>query len=161
FRQYGLWKQYSGLYPTNYLVYTVETSNYSRDWFYACLTQKMNVGINIYTATTWRIIFNLTSVDTASNYTLQLALAVAHEAELQVRINDGKAQEPHFTIGFIGGDNAIARHGIHGLYWLYSIGIQGNLLTKGANTIFLTQTIALTPYQGVMYDYLRLEGPHQ
>nr|XP_009801905.1 PREDICTED: probable rhamnogalacturonate lyase B [Nicotiana sylvestris] len=159
FRQYGLWKQYSVLYPTNDLVYNVETSNYSRDWFYAQVTR--NVGINIFNATTWRIIFNLTSVDKASNYTLQLALAAAHEAELQVRVNDEKAEEPHFTTGFIGGDNAIARHGIHGLYWLYSIRIQGNLLSKGANTIFLTQTIAITPYQGVMYDYLRLEGPHQ
>lgn len=79
----------------------------------------------------------------------------------KVRFNDGKLATPHFTTGVIGGDNAIARHGIHGLYWLYSIRIQGNLLSKGANTIFLTQTIAITPYQGVMYDYLRLEGPHQ
>jgi len=68
---------------------------------------------------------------------------------------------PHFTTGHIGGSNAIARHGIHGLYWIYSIGIQGKLLINGVNTIFLTQILALSPFQGVMYDYLRFEGPHQ
>ncbi|KAK4356337.1 hypothetical protein RND71_025308 [Anisodus tanguticus] len=124
-------------------------------------TESKNVGNNTYKATTWKIIFNLANVDNASNYTLQLALAAAHEAELQVRVNDEKAREPRFTTGFIGGSNAIARHGIHGLYFLYSIGFQGNLLVKGTNTIFLTQIVSLSPFQGVMYDYLRLEGPHQ
>lgn len=80
---------------------------------------------------------------------------------LKVRVNDEKAQEPHFTTGYMGGSNAIARHGIHGLYWYHSIGIQGNLIVEGTNTIFLTQIMALTPYQGVMYDYIRFEGPHQ
>ncbi|MCD7456966.1 hypothetical protein HAX54_033733 [Datura stramonium] len=159
FRQYGLWKQYSVLYPENDLVYNVKTSNFFRDWFFAQVTR--NIGNNTYKATTWKIIFSLANVENASNYTLQLALAAAHQAELQVRVNDGKARKPHFTTGYIGGSNAIARHGIHGLYWLYSIGIQGNFLVKGTNTIFLTQTIALTPFQGVMYDYIRFEGPHQ
>ncbi|CAN4114795.1 unnamed protein product [Withania somnifera] len=159
FRQYGLWKQYSVLYPKNDLVYDIETSNYSRDWFFAHVTR--SIGNNTYNATTWQIIFNLANVDNSFNYTLQLALAAAHESELQVRVNDEKAKEPHFTTGYIGGSNAIARHGIHGLYWLYSIGIQGkNLLVKGRNSIFLTQIMALTPFEGVMYDYIRFEGPH-
>jgi len=79
----------------------------------------------------------------------------------KVRFNDEKVVEPHFTTGKIGGDNAIARHGIHGLYFLYSIEVKDNLLVNGTNTIFLTQAIATNPFQGVMYDYLRLEGPHQ
>ncbi|XP_055815237.1 probable rhamnogalacturonate lyase B [Solanum dulcamara] len=158
FRQYGLWEQYSVLYPKNDLVYKVGTSNYSRDWFYAHVTR--NIGNKTYKATTWKIIFNLANVNNASNYTLQLALAAAHEADLHVRVNDEKAQEPYFSTGYIGGNNAIARHGIHGLYYLYSIGIQGKLFVKGTNTIFLTQTMALSPYEGVMYDYIRLEGPH-
>ncbi|XP_015057396.1 probable rhamnogalacturonate lyase B [Solanum pennellii] len=159
FRQYGLWKQYSVLYPKTDLVYNVETSNYSRDWFYAHVTRK--IGNNKYKATTWKIIFNLANVSNASNYTLQLAIAAASQAELQVRINYENAEKPHFTTGLIGGSNAIARHGIHGLYWIYSIGIQGKLLVNGANTIFLSQILALSPFQGVMYDYLRFEGPHQ
>ncbi|KAK4707682.1 hypothetical protein R3W88_028607 [Solanum pinnatisectum] len=159
FKQYGLWKQYSVLYPKIDLVYNVETSKYSRDWFYAHVTRK--IGNNTYKSTTWKIIFNLANVSNASNYTFQLALAAASQAELQVRVNDEKAQTPHFTIGHIGGSNAIARHGIHGLYWINSIGIQGKLLVNGANTIFLTQILALSPFQGIMYDYLRFEGPHQ
>ncbi|KAL3356093.1 hypothetical protein AABB24_016985 [Solanum stoloniferum] len=159
FRQYGLWKQYSVLYPENDLVYNVGTSIYSKDWFFAHVTR--NIGNNTYTSTTWKIIFNLEIVDNASNYTLQMALAAAQRAELQVRFNDEKVVEPHFTTGKIGGDNAIARHGIHGLYFLYSIEVKGNLLVNGTNTIFLTQAIATNPFQGVMYDYLRLEGPHQ
>ncbi|XP_019232851.1 PREDICTED: probable rhamnogalacturonate lyase B [Nicotiana attenuata] len=159
FKQYGLWEQYSFLYPKRDLVYNVATSKYSRDWFFAHVTR--NVGNNKYEATTWSILFSLGNVNKASNYTLQLALAAAHESELHVRVNDEKAREPVFTTGLIGGSNAIARHGIHGLYWLYSIGIQGNLLVKGPNTIFLTQTNAdLTAFNGVLYDYLRLEGPH-
>lgn len=43
-----------------------------------------NIGNNTYNATTWRIIFSLESVDNTSNYTLQLALAAAQRAELQV-----------------------------------------------------------------------------
>lgn len=35
FRQYGLWKRYADLYPTNDLVYHVGVSDYSKDWFYA------------------------------------------------------------------------------------------------------------------------------
>lgn len=33
----------------------------------------------------------------------------------KVRINDPKASPAHFSTGIIGGDNSIARHGIHGL----------------------------------------------
>ena len=77
----------------------------------------------------------------------------------QVWFNDPSANPPHFTTGLIGGDNAIARHGIHGLHSLYSIGVGGDHLVKGKNTIYLRQSRATTPFQGVMYDYIRLEGP--
>jgi rhamnogalacturonan endolyase len=61
----------------------------------------------------------------------------------------------------IGKDNSIARHGIHGLYWLYNVNIPGNLLVEGDNnnTIFLTQSRGNGPFQAIMYDYIRLEGP--
>ena len=73
----------------------------------------------------------------------------------KVRINDDEA----FTTGEIGHDNTIARHGIHGLYRLFNIDVPGTVLVKGNNTIFLTQTLCTSPFQGVMYDYIRLEGP--
>lgn len=64
-----------------------------------------------------------------------------------------------FSTGLIGKDNAIARHGIHGLYWLFIVVTPGCLLLEGTNTIFLTQATSTGPYQGVMYDYIRLEIP--
>lgn len=78
-------------------------------------------------------------------------------------MNDPKQDPPLFTTGVIGKDNAIARHGIHGLYWLFSIDVPGLLLEKSINIIFLTQTMASGPlvlFQGIMYDYIRLEGPN-
>ena len=79
--------------------------------------------------------------------------------KFQVRFNDGTANPAHFTTGLIGKDNAIARHGIHGLYWLYAINVPSLLLRRGDNTIYLTQSRSRNPFQGVMYDYIRLEGP--
>jgi len=69
------------------------------------------------------------------------------------------ARPPHFSTGLIGRDNAIARHGIHGLYWPYSIEVASNVLVEGANTIYLRQVKGLSPFQGIMYDYIRLERP--
>ncbi|KAG8383635.1 hypothetical protein BUALT_Bualt04G0034500 [Buddleja alternifolia] len=158
FRQYGLWDRYTDMYPYEDLVYTIETNNYETDWYFAHVNR--NVGNKTYVPTTWKILFNLVDVDESSNYTLQLALASANEAELQVRINDGTLEVPHFTTGSIGKDNSIARHGIHGLYWLYTVGIPGSLLlSSNTNTIFLTQSRGSSPWRGIMYDYIRLEGP--
>ncbi|KAM7515834.1 hypothetical protein LguiA_005417 [Lonicera macranthoides] len=157
YRQYGLWLRYTDLYPQNDLVFTIGFSNYKRDWFFAHV--KRNIGNNTYRGTTWRILFDLKSVNTNGSYTLQLALASANGAELQVRINNPSIRLPLFTTKLIGRDNAIARHGIHGLYWLFSISIPGNQLIKGRNTIFLTQPRGQGPFEGVMYDYIRLEEP--
>lgn len=78
----------------------------------------------------------------------------------KVRVNEADiTTPPHFTTGFIGKDNAIARHGIHGLYWLYAMGIPGSQLVTGSNTIYLTQSRGNSPFKGIMYDYIRLEGP--
>lgn len=35
FRQYGLWERYTDLYSNSDLVYTVGSSNYTSDWFFA------------------------------------------------------------------------------------------------------------------------------
>ncbi|KAK9097008.1 hypothetical protein Sjap_022505 [Stephania japonica] len=158
FRQYGLWERYAELYPNGDLVYRVGVSDYKTDWFFAQVNRKKD-GSNAYLATTWQIIFNLDNVDRTGTYTLRVALASANVAELQVRINDATANPPHFTSGLIGKDNTIARHGIHGLYWLYGIDVSGNQLIEGDNTIFLTQPRNQSPFQGLLYDYIRLEGP--
>ncbi|KAK3000025.1 hypothetical protein RJ639_024186 [Escallonia herrerae] len=157
FRQYGLWERYSELYPKQDLVYTVGENDYKRDWFFAQVTRKKDD--NTYQGTTWQIKFNLDSVNQTETYTLRLALASAAQAKLEVRINDLSTESPLFSSGLIGGDNAIARHGIHGLYWLYNVDIRSHMLLQGENTIYLTQASNQTPFQGIMYDYIRLEGP--
>ncbi|OMP01659.1 hypothetical protein COLO4_11702 [Corchorus olitorius] len=157
FRQYGLWDRYTDLYPDGDLVYTVGKSNYSQDWFFAHVLR--NGQNNTRMPTTWQIKFNLNNLSETGNYTLQLALASAHYAEIHVRFNDPSSLRPHFSTQLIGSDNAIIRHGIHGLYRLYSIMAPANLFHKGENTIFLTQKRKWRTFNGVMYDYIRLEGP--
>ncbi|CAI0405313.1 unnamed protein product [Linum tenue] len=158
FRQYGLWSRYTDTYPRQDLVYDVGVSNFFEDWFFAHVVR--SAGNNTFRATTWRINFDLPTVDKSKgDYTFQLALASAAEAELHVRFNDLNAPEPLFSTGLIGKDNAIARHGIHGLYWLYSISVPNNQLVDGRNSIYLTQTRTHGAFYGVMYDYIRLEGP--
>ncbi|KAH7524807.1 hypothetical protein FEM48_Zijuj06G0158300 [Ziziphus jujuba var. spinosa] len=157
FRQYGLWERYTDLYPDTDLVYTIGLNDYKKDWFFAQVTRK--VDNNTYQDTTWQIRFSLDAVEDSESYKLRIALATAHVSELQVRINDPKANPPDFSSGVIGKDNTIARHGIHGLYWLFNIDVPGSKLVEGNNTIFLTRTNSTSPFQGIMYDYIRLEGP--
>lgn len=157
FRQYGLWERYSDLYKDGDLVYIVGVDDYRKDWFFAHVTR--NLGNKTYVATTWQILFELDIVKQNSIYVLRLALASATDSELQVRLNDEFANPALFSTGRIGKDNAIARHGIHGLYRLYSIEIPSSQLNDGSNIIFLRQSRGQSPFQGVMYDYIRLEGP--
>ncbi|XP_057448590.1 rhamnogalacturonate lyase B-like [Lotus japonicus] len=157
FRQYGLWERYTDLYPDHDLVYTVGVDNYKNHWFFSHVNRK--IGKNTFQPTTWEIVFQLQNNTLKGKYTLQLALASASNAEVQVWFNGWNADYPYFTTGEIGNDSAIARHGIHGLHRLYSINVASDQLVTGKNTIYLRQSIATSPFQGVMYDYIRLESP--
>ncbi|XP_026399503.1 probable rhamnogalacturonate lyase B isoform X1 [Papaver somniferum] len=157
FRQYGLWEQYSVLYPKTDLVYTVNSSTYQKDWFYAQVTRKL--GDDKYNSTTWQINFNLDSVDQGTIYKLRVAIASTTGAELQIRLNDLNTEIPHFTTGGMYKDNAIARYGIHGLYLLFNVDVKSDWLKDGENTIFLSQVRGEGPFKGIMYDYIRLEAP--
>ncbi|KAL5556619.1 hypothetical protein UlMin_038855 [Ulmus minor] len=160
FRQYGLWDRYTDLYPEEDLIYTVGESDYRKDWFFAHVNRKS--GDKTYQETTWQVIFQLDNVMRFQDYTLQLALASASLTDLQVRINnDPRSSRAMFQTHLIGRDNAIARHGIHGLYWFYSLNVPGHLLQPGNNTLFLTQSRSNGPFGGLMYDYIRFEGPPQ
>ncbi|XVF15321.1 hypothetical protein REPUB_Repub09cG0141500 [Reevesia pubescens] len=156
YRQYGLWNRYSDIYRHDDLVYTVGVSNYSQDWFFAHVPR--NVGNTMNRGTTWQVKFNLQDVNVTENYTLQLALAAASYAEVQVRFNNPNVARTLFSTTRVGYDNVVARHGIHGLYRLYSINVPGCELQKGDNTLFLTQPKSHTSFDAVMYDYIRLEG---
>ncbi|CAN4092310.1 unnamed protein product [Withania somnifera] len=157
FRQYGLWERYAHLYPNGDIVFTIGESDYKKDWFFVQVTRKKDE--KIYQGTTWQIKFKLENINQDEIYTLRLALASAAQAELQVRVNDSSTNTPLFSSGVIGKDNAIARHGIHGLYWLFDVNLQGTILIEGENTIYLTQASAASPFQGIIYDYIRLRAP--
>ncbi|XP_038715579.1 rhamnogalacturonate lyase-like [Tripterygium wilfordii] len=156
FRQYGLWERYTELHPHQDLVYKIG-DDYRKDWFFVQVTRSLDN--STYEGTTWQIKFEFDKGDHNGTYTLRVALATAHVSELQVRINDQNATSPLFSTGIIGNDNTIARHGIHGLYRLYNVDVPGTQLVEGSNTIFLTQTQHISPFQGIMYDYIRLEQP--
>uniref|UniRef100_A0A803LK80 rhamnogalacturonan endolyase n=2 Tax=Chenopodium quinoa TaxID=63459 RepID=A0A803LK80_CHEQI len=156
FRQYGLWERYTELHPNDDLIFTIGESDYRKDWFFAQVPRKTE---NVFVGTTWQVKFKLDEVDQKGIYKLRLAIASATLAEVQVRMNDRNANRPIFTTGLIGRDNSIARHGCHGLYWLYNVDIQGSKLVKGDNIMFLTQPRNQSPFQGILYDYIRLEGP--
>ncbi|KAL1566775.1 rhamnogalacturonan endolyase [Salvia divinorum] len=157
YRQYGLWERYTDLYPDQDLTYIVGKSDYRKHWFFAHVNRKVG---KFYKPTTWKIIFDERNVMRGANYTLRLALASAQCANIQVWINDNpNGNLPHFETGRIGKDNAIARHGIHGLYWLYSIKVAGVKLLHGTNTVYLKQSLRFGPFNGVLYDYIRLEAP--
>lgn len=83
---------------------------------------------------------------------------------LKVQVNGGaKGGEGVFMTPEMGDDNAIARHGIHGLQWSLKFAIPGHLLIPGNNTINMrvsqTGEAATAKIAGVMYDYIRMEGP--
>ncbi|CAN1766502.1 Rhamnogalacturonate lyase [Linum perenne] len=158
YRQYGLWERYAELYPKEDLVYNVHTDDYKKDWFFAQVTRKKDDNVT-YQGTTWQVKFMLDTTYPEVNYTLRVALATANGAELQIRLNEPSTQLPLFTTGEIGKDNTIARHGIHGVYRLFNVTVPGSLLVEGNNTIFLTQAVSKGPFYGLMYDYIRFEGP--
>ncbi|CAN1166788.1 Rhamnogalacturonate lyase, partial [Linum perenne] len=157
YRQYGLWARYAELYPKDDLVFQVGVSTYSKDWFYAHVLREVG---NTYNPTTWRVVFDLPEVIPTGNYTIQIALAAAEMTNIFVYVNDVNAKRPHYATGTVGTDNAIARHGNHGLYRFFSGGLPSNLFLKGKNTIFMRHAKSQdSPFSGVMYDYIRLEAP--
>ncbi|KAG2555669.1 probable rhamnogalacturonate lyase B [Panicum virgatum] len=158
YRQYGLWERYAELYPDGDPVFTVGQSDHSKDWFFAHVTRKVGNG---YVPTTRQIRFNLDRVVADGTYTLRIALAAAQMSRLQVLVNGGGARRGGvvFTTPEFGGGNAIARHGIHGVQWSFEFPIRGYLLQEDENSISITQTRAFGEFLGVMYDYIRLEGP--
>ncbi|XP_060184761.1 uncharacterized protein LOC132614352 [Lycium barbarum] len=159
FRQYGLWDRYTDLYPNEDLVYRVGVSDYTKDWFYAHVTRRTEN--KEYIPTTWQISFELKNVDPNGTYAIHVALASATYSHLQGRINRINRPRPNFETPGLGKSNAIARHGIHGLYSLFTFQIPGSDLQNGENIIYLKQAKGGSPFIGVMYDYIRFEGPSQ
>ncbi|PKI61483.1 hypothetical protein CRG98_018166 [Punica granatum] len=157
FRQYGLWSRYSEIYPDGDPVYTIGASDYTKDWYFAHVTR--DTGNSTFVPTTRTINFELPRVYPWASYRLQIAVAASQAAQIQVRFNDPRRRRPQFSTRTAGWDDAIARHGIHGLYRLYSFDVPWYYLRPGTNTLSLTQPRAWGAFTGLMYDYIRFEGP--
>ncbi|KAL6560841.1 hypothetical protein OROHE_006018 [Orobanche hederae] len=98
FRQYGLWTRYTDLYPNEDLVFTIDTNDYREDWFFAHVTRKVGNGRYTYIATTWQVIFDINDLNNGANYTLQLALASAQNAELQGQVRERTGGDPDLPV---------------------------------------------------------------
>ncbi|KAG9440115.1 hypothetical protein H6P81_020280 [Aristolochia fimbriata] len=156
FRQYGLWERYKELYSNGDPIYNVALSDYKKDWFFVHGCQRL--GNETFSSPTWQIKFNLSSI-TKGTYKLRVAIAGAKKSSLEIHLNSEKSR-PLFQTGEFGDESVIPRHGIHGLYRLFSVDVQSGRLVTGANTIFLTLvTPCNSPWKGHLYDYIRLEAP--
>ncbi|XP_057497492.1 probable rhamnogalacturonate lyase B [Actinidia eriantha] len=163
YRQYGMWDRYTDIHPESDQVFAIGINNPTKDWFFAHVDMlvfhnHVKRGANKYLPSTWKISFNLTSV-TKGSYTLRLAIASATRSDLQVNVNYMDTQHLVFQVMNIGTDNTVCRHGIHGLYRLFSIDVSSSLLIEGDNSSFLTQARGGDALCGVLYDYIRLEAP--
>ncbi|KAJ7967711.1 Rhamnogalacturonate lyase [Quillaja saponaria] len=155
YRQYGLWDRYTDIHPEVDQVFTVGVSDPKKDWFFAHVDRRGPDGK--YLPSTWKVEFNLTAV-TSGTYKLRLAIASATRSDLKVNINYMDTDHLVFQVMNLGTDNAVCRHGIHGLYRLFSVNISSSLLLAGDNSIFLTQARDGDSVCGVLYDYIRLEA---
>lgn len=155
FRQYGLWDRYTDIHPATDQVFRIGVDDAAKSWFFIHVCRLKG---GKYLPTTWQVKFNLTAV-IPGKYKLHIALAAANRLDLRVYMNVVDAKHQVFEILNLGNGNAICRHGIHGLYRLFSADIASSLLIKGENTMFLAQTRGGDALCGVLYDYLRLESP--
>ncbi|XP_038690529.1 rhamnogalacturonate lyase-like [Tripterygium wilfordii] len=156
FRQYGLWDRYTDIYPDTDQIFTIGVSDPKKDWFFAHVDRRG--ADNEYLPTTWTIKFNIDSV-ISGTYKLRLAMASVTRTDLKVHVNVIDTQHLVFQVMNLGTDNAICRHGIHGLYRFYSIDIPSTLLVKGDNSLFLVLARGGDSLCGILYDYMRLEAP--
>ncbi|OAE22740.1 hypothetical protein AXG93_2035s1220 [Marchantia polymorpha subsp. ruderalis] len=151
FRHYGVWDKFVELYPMADPVFVVGQSDYAKDWFFAHVNRPNR------TTTQREIRFRLDAV-VPGDYTLRLAIAGAHQAALEIRLNNPSGSPLHDT-GAFGRDNALARAGIHGHYHEFSISLSHMNFRAGLNSLFLRQRKNQNKFSYVMYDYLRLEAP--
>ncbi|KAG6542465.1 hypothetical protein Mapa_016155 [Marchantia paleacea] len=151
FRHYGVWDKFVELYPMADPVYVVGQSDWEKDWFFAHVNRPNR------TTTQREIRFRL-DVVLPGDYTLRLAIAGAHQAALEIRLNNPTGSPLHDT-GAFGRDNALARAGIHGHYHEFSISLSHMNFHAGHNSLFLRQRKNQNKFSYVMYDYIRLESP--
>jgi rhamnogalacturonan endolyase len=147
-----LWHRFSQELP-NPLVYQVGQSTYAKDWGYAQGAYMVN-GKPV--AWPWIVRFPLAQAPARGDARLILAIASAHRARLEVKIN-GKVVKSFYPSCPAG--NTLLRQSSHAKYQLVNIDFPANLLQSGDNEISLTQMRQESAAVHIMYDYLALELP--
>jgi rhamnogalacturonan endolyase len=150
-----LWQNFTREFP-NPLDYTVGKSDWRTDWNYAQTRYVKPSGTNAV-PWKWRIHFNLDRVP-AGAATLTIAIASAHEARIDVCVNDDNRVLTSVSPSVQGG-NALLREGIHAKYCVEYVSIPAAKLKTGENIITLSIPETGSDATHVMYDYLNLELP--
>ena len=146
--EWGLYNLYPQEFP-NDVNFVIGNSDWSRDWNYAQPPRVDNKGI--WHGTTWRITFDLANV-TPGKATLRLALCGTRDTQIDAAVNG----HPIGTTGLLPSSGVMHRDGIRGTEIECDLPFDTSLLVAGKNVMELT-THARHWYDGVLYDYLRLE----
>ncbi|MCB1096530.1 MAG: hypothetical protein KDN22_13215 [Verrucomicrobiae bacterium] len=151
--------QYPKLFP-NDVTYTVGTSDFSKDWFFAHVPHNKDPQARVVPfrgvsgagrATPYRVEFELESPPIGTAF-LRLAICGTGTRFLDVSVND----KPVGKITLGRSEGVLTRHQVQGLWYERDLAFDATLLTPGMNQLTLTVP-AGNPASGVVYDYLRLE----
>jgi rhamnogalacturonan endolyase len=146
--EWGLYNLYPQEFP-NDVNFIIGRSDWARDWNYAQPPRVDDKGV--WHGTTWRITFDQAKV-TPGKATLRMALCGTRDSQIDVAVN-GHAIG---TTGALPSSGVMHRDGIRGTEIECDLPFDTSLLVAGKNVMELT-THARYWYDGVLYDYLRLE----
>ncbi|TAE90418.1 MAG: hypothetical protein EAZ81_10095 [Verrucomicrobia bacterium] len=147
-----LFRRFSQELP-NPLVYHVGKSTPAKDWGFA---QGSYLVRDKPVAWPWMVRFPIAQVPASGEARLILAIASAHRARVEVKVNDKVVKNfyPSCPAG-----NTLLRQSSHGKYQVVYVDFPVGMLRQGENAITLTQQRQESAAVHVMYDYLALEWP--
>lgn len=146
--EWGLYNLYPQEFP-NDVNFVIGKSDWAHDWNYAQPPRMDAKGV--WHGTTWRIAFDLARV-TPGKATLRLALCGTRDSQIDVTVNGHSIG----TTGELPSSGVMHRDGIRGTEIECDLPFDTSALVEGKNVMELT-THARYWYDGVLYDYLRLE----
>jgi len=147
------------LYPIEYPngpTYTVGSSRWSTDWFFAQPAVTTSAGV--INGSTSTIVFNLASAPASgAQASIYIAQSANFSGPLIVTVNNNNITSP--TTGYFANNSsdAMIRMGEHGCFSDNRITFAGSLLHAGSNNITLNMRKGGNSGDSALYDYLRLE----
>jgi lysophospholipase L1-like esterase len=155
--------EYPKRFP-NDVNFTIGKSDPARDWYFEQVPHSEDPNARAVPffgvrgqgratrATPFSITFDLPAAP-RGKATLRLAICAASTRTIDVAVNGKSAGQ---VDRLPGGDSAIARHGIRGIWYERELPFDVTLMNQGTNV--LTLTVPAGPVNnGVIYDYVRLE----